>query len=84
MSKKQCPCCLRKRVGPIHTWRRWSAYHIKELNYMHSCIHCAREDDRNLAYDWNEYYSSQGYGESTYQIEQRIKRDYRQPKDYVK
>jgi hypothetical protein len=62
--KRTCPCCGRKRVGPIRTWRRLSAYYHEPSNLMTSCLHCIREDDVNLKYDWHEYYSGQGYGQT--------------------
>lgn len=62
MSKKQCPCCLRKHVGPIKTWRRNTRYIDDSLNHMTVCVHCIIEDDINYAYQWADYYNGTGVG----------------------
>ena len=59
---KQCPCCGRKRVGPIRTWRRNTQYIDREQNYMTVCVHCITEDDIQYAYQWADYYNSSGVG----------------------
>lgn len=66
MSKKQCPCCWRKRVGPIKVWRRITQYIDNELNLWKSCVHCVMEDDINYAHQWAEYYNGTGVGYSHY------------------
>lgn len=80
-NRKKCPCCRLKRVGPIRTWRRLSAYYHESTNYMTSCLHCIRKDDICLKYDWHEYYSGQGYGQTHSEFmkelaEQRGAKDY--------
>lgn len=62
MSDKQCPRCKLKHVGPIHTWRRDTQYVNDKLNYATVCYHCITEDDWYMYWDWQEYYSSQGWG----------------------
>lgn len=68
MSDKQCPICEHKHVGPIRLWRRHTAYTEHYLNFLVSCVHCIREDDRDFHYLWKEYYNSQGhFGRYDYQ-----------------
>lgn len=48
---------------------------------MTSCLHCIRKDDICLKYDWHEYYSGQGYGQTHSEFmkelaEQRGAKDY--------
>lgn len=54
---KQCPCCLRKKVGPIKNRWRNTSYPHDEDNLMYSCVHCIEEDDLNYAHMWAEYYN---------------------------
>lgn len=84
LNRKQCPCCGLKRVGPIRTWRRNTAYceSMDECNYMTSCLHCIREDDICLKYDWHEYYSGQGYGQTHAEFMKELA-DQRGAKEYV-
>lgn len=72
---KKCPCCNRTRVGPIRWWHRDTMYHEDSLNYSLCCIHCIREDDYHMYWDWQEYYSSQGYG-GRWPYEERSAKDY--------
>lgn len=59
---KQCPCCLRKNVGPIKARWRNTNYSYEEDNIMVSCIHCIAEDDLEFAYMWADYYNGSGVG----------------------
>lgn len=64
MSKRQCPGCGYKRVGPIRKWRRNTRYVEDELNYRNCCYDCIKEDDYNMFWNWKEYYSSIAYPSS--------------------
>lgn len=58
---KQCPHCRMKRVGPVKVWHLHTNFTRDEDNQFYGCVHCVEEVDLHFAYDWAEYYSSQGH-----------------------
>lgn len=78
MSDKQCPICERRHVGPIRIWRRNTQYPQHYMNFLHSCVHCVREDDLDFHYMWKEYYNGQGHF-GPYEYVQRWATEYVKP-----